>query len=388
VSGDEVHDLAEALRRLATLVARGAPPEDMFAAVAEEVHRRFLSDVTIVGRYEPGGAFTILGSAGSLSAGSLFPVGSRWPPGGNNLATRVFDTGRPARIENLAEATGRHVGPVREVGIRSAVGTPIIVEDRLWGVMAVGTGRVEPLPSDTEARLASFTELIAMAIANTQARTELAASRARIIAAADETRRQIQRDLHDGAQQRLVHAVIVLKQVLQALDTGDPNARELAAEALRQAEQANSELRELAHGILPGALTSDGLCGGLQALLSRIPLQVTVEISVERLPASVESTAYFIVSEALTNVLKHAHADHATVAVHAEDRWLRMEIRDDGIGGADPQQGSGLIGLIDRIEALGGALQLTSPPGGGTTLLIQLPVEAPTGTPSARLEGS
>ena len=198
MNGDEVHDLAEALRRLATLVARGAPPEDMFAAVAEEVHRRFLSDVTIVGRYEPGGAFTILGSAGSLSAGSLFPVGSRWPPGGNNLATRVFETGRPARIENLAEATGRHVGPVREVGIRSAVGTPIIVEDRLWGVMAVGTGRVEPLPSDTEARLASFTELIAMAIANTQARTELAASRARIIAAADETRRQIQRDLHDG----------------------------------------------------------------------------------------------------------------------------------------------------------------------------------------------
>jgi signal transduction histidine kinase len=308
------------------------------------------------------------------------------PLGGENVATRVFETRRPARLNSYAGASGPLGVHLRELGIRQAVGAPIIVEGRLWGVMVVSSTTAEhPLAADTESRLEAFTELVAMAISNTQARTELAASRARVVAAADESRRQIQRDLHDGAQQRIVHAVIGLKLVLQALDNGDPNPREQAAQALRQAEQANAELRELAHGILPAALTSDGLRGGLDSLVSRIPLPVTVQVSVQRrLPASVESTAYFVVSEALTNVLKHAHADGADVSVHAEGRWLRIEIRDDGVGGADPEQGSGLIGLSDRVEALGGTLQLISPTGSGTTLLIQLPVEAPTGNRPAQ----
>ena len=284
----------------------------------------------------------------------------------------------------MPKASGAHIDHAREDGIRSTVGTPIIVDGRVWGLMGVVTSRAEPLPADTEARLSAFTKLVAMAIANTQARTELAASRARIVAAADETRRQIQRNLHDGAQQRLVHAVIELKLASQAVNTGDPNARELVAEALRHAEQANSELRELAHGILPAAPLHDGLRGGLQALVSRIPLPFTVKLSVERLPASVEATAYFIVSEALTNVLKHAHADGAMVTVQAEDGLLRVEIRDDGIGGADPEHGSGLLGLSDRVEALGCTLQLTSPTGGDTTLLIQLSVEEPTGNRPAQ----
>jgi signal transduction histidine kinase len=165
---------------------------------------------------------------------------------------------------------------------------------------------------------------------------------------------------------------------MQALNRGDANAVELVAEALDHTEEANAELRELAHGILPAALTDTGLRGGLDALVSRIPLPVTVHVSVERLPAGVEATAYFIVSEALTNVLKHANANHAVVTVHAEDRRLQVEIGDDGIGGADPQRGSGLIGLSDRVEALGGTLQLTSPSGRGTTLLIRLPIEEAT----------
>jgi signal transduction histidine kinase len=187
-------------------------------------------------------------------------------------------------------------------------------------------------------------------------------------------RRRIERDLHDGAQQRLVHAVIVLKLALGALKQGDADAHELVAEALRQAEQANAELRELAHGILPAALTRGGLRAGVEALVSRVSLPVTLGVSVGRLPADVEATAYFVISEALTNVVKHASADRATVTVEAEQGALRVEIRDDGIGGTDPAKGSGLVGLNDRIEALGGTLEVTSPAGSGTTLLIEIPL--------------
>jgi signal transduction histidine kinase len=373
VSAEDFRVLAKeqaALRRVATLVARGAPPEELFAAVTLEVERLFVAEVTSLARYDPDGAFTVVGSSARL-----WPAGSRWPLGGKNVITLVSETARPARFENYAEATGGHVDRARTIGLRSSVAAPIIVEAALWGAIVVATTQAGPLPADTEARLSSFTELVAMAIANTQARTELAASRARIVTAADETRRQIQRDLHDGAQQRLVHTVIVLKLAARALNSGDADATDLVAEAQSHAEEANSELRELAHGILPAALTRHGLRGGLQALTSRIPLPVTVRISVDHLPASVEAAGYFIVCEALTNVLKHAHADRATVTIQANDGLLQVEIRDDGIGGADPERGSGLIGLTDRVAALAGTLQLTSPTGSGTTLVVHLPIE-------------
>jgi signal transduction histidine kinase len=327
-------------------------------------------------RFESDGTRTVVAISGRLT--HLFPVGQRVELGGKNVSTLVSETGRPARLNSYADASGSLGVTLRENGMHQAVGAPIIVEGRLWGAMNAGSVAEHPLPADTETRLVSFTELVATAVANAESRAALAASRARIVAAADESRRQIQRDLHDGAQQRLVNAVIGLKLASQALNHGDANATELVAEALRHAEEANAELRELAHGILPAALTSTGLPGGLDALVSRIPLPVTAHVSVERLPASVEATAYFIVSEALTNVLKHAHANKAKVTVHVEDRRLQVEICDDGIGGADPQRGSGLIGLSDRVEALGGTLQLTSPTGGGTTLLIHLPVEEAT----------
>jgi signal transduction histidine kinase len=213
-----------------------------------------------------------------------------------------------------------------------------------------------------------------MAIANADSRAELTASRARIVAAGDESRRRIERDLHDGAQQRLVHAVIALKLALRALSSGDADAGELVAEALVNAEAANSELRELAHGILPAALTRGGLRAGVEALLSRVSLPVSVEVSVERLPAGVEATAYFVISEALTNVVKHAHADRATVTAGVEGGQLRVEVRDDGVGGARGGDSTGLGGLEDRVSALGGRLVLESPPGGGTRVCALVPV--------------
>jgi signal transduction histidine kinase len=260
------------------------------------------------------------------------------------------------------------------LGIRSSVGTPIIVEGRVWGVVIAGSTLHQSLPPDTEARLASFTELVATAIANAESRTALVASRARIVAAADESRRQIERDLHDGGQQRLVHAVIVLKLALRALENADADASELVAEALGHAEQANAELRELAHGILPAALTRGGLRAGVEALVSRVSLPVIVDVPVGRLPAGVEATAYFVISEALTNVVKHAGAAGAQVAARVERGELRVEVRDDGVGGARDGHGTGLGGREDRVSALHGRLVLESPPGGGTCVYAVLPV--------------
>jgi signal transduction histidine kinase len=367
-------DEQAALRRVATLVARGTPPAEVFAAVTEEVRRLLVVELATMVRYEPNGAFTIVGNVGSV--GKHWAVGSRWPVGGNNTTTLVFETARPARVKNFDEASGAHIDRAREVGIRSAVGTPIIVEGRLWGGLSVGS-TCDVLPPDTEARLSSFTELVATAIANAESRAELTASRARIVAAADESRRRIERDLHDGAQQRLVHTVIVQQLALRALENGDANVGELMAEALRHAEQANYELSELAHGILPSVLTREGLRAGVQALVSRMSLPVSVNISAERFPAGVEATAYFVVSEALTNVVKHARADRAGVTARVDRGVLRIEIYDEGVGGAHVQDSTGLHGLEDRVSALDGHLVVESPLGRGTRVYALLPVPDP-----------
>jgi signal transduction histidine kinase len=370
----EVQRLAEqqtALRRVATLVARGVPPEELFASVAEELARLLLAEIANLIRYEPDGTFTMLAS----TAG--FPVGRRWPIGGKNPTTRIFETGRPARSDDYADnATGPQVGTAREVGLRSTVGAPIIVEGRVWGAIGVGTNSEAPLPPDTETRLVGFTELVATAIANADSRAALEASRARMVAAADESRRRIERDLHDGAQKRLVHTVIVQKLAIRALQDGDSNLGDLMAEALKHAEQANHELTELAHGILPSVLTREGLLHGIRALVSRMSLPVSLDVTVERLPASIEATAYFIVSEALTNVVKHAHADRAAVTARVERGVLRVEICDEGAGGAHLSNSTGLRGLEDRVSALEGHLMVESPPGQGTRVCALLPVPA------------
>jgi GAF domain-containing protein len=362
-----------ALRRVATLVARDVPSEKLFAAVVEEVGRLLAVEYAYLGRYEPDGTIAVVATWGV--ADERFPVGTRRRLGGHNLATIVSETGRSARIDEYADNTSGTLGDVvREQGVRSGVATPIVVEGRLWGLVSIGSIETPSLPADTEARLGSFTELVATAVANAESRAELAASRARIVAAADESRRRIERDLHDGAQQRLVHAVIALKLAQRALANGDANAGELVGEALRHAEQANSELRELAHGILPAALTRGGLRAGVDTLVSRASLPVSAEICVGRLPAGVEATAYFVISEALANVVKHAHATAAAVTAGIEGGELRVEVRDDGVGGARGGEGSGLGGLEDRVSALNGRLVLDSPPGGGTSVCALLPV--------------
>jgi signal transduction histidine kinase len=364
-----------ALRRVATLVAAGASPQDVFAAVVAEVGQLLPVDLANMCRYEPGRMQTFVATWGR--PGKRFPEGSRWPLGGKNLATIVFDEGVSARIDGYDDSVGPVNALASEIDLRSAVGTPIIVDGRLWGMIAVGSSQEQLLPADTETRLVSFTELVATAIANAESRAALAASRTRIVAAADESRRRLERDLHDGAQQRLVHTVIVLKLALQALAKGDANAVELVTEALRHAEQANSELRELAHGILPAVLSRGGLRAGVDALVSRVSVPVSVDVSVERLPAGLEATAYFVVSEALTNVVKHARAKTARVTARVERGELRVEVRDDGVGGARGGHGSGLGGLADRVAALDGSLVLESPPGGGTLVCALLPVPPP-----------
>jgi signal transduction histidine kinase len=232
----------------------------------------------------------------------------------------------------------------------------------------------EPLPAGTESRIGKFTELIATAVSNVQARSELAASRARVVAAADEERRRVIRDLHDGAQQRLVHTIVTLKLAHHALQPGEEGASELAAEALDQAERANVELRELAHGILPSVLTRGGLRAGVESLASRMPLPVELDVPVGRLPPAVEATAYFVVAEALTNVAKHARAKSAAITARVETGTLRVDVRDDGVGGARPE-GSGLLGLADRLAVLDGRFRVESPAGGGTLVAAAIPLQ-------------
>jgi signal transduction histidine kinase len=369
----QLADEQAALRRVATLVARGAPQEQVVAAVVDEVGHLLPVDLVGMGRYGPDRSQTIVASWGG--AVERFPVGRRFSLGGRNLVTVIFDTGRPARRDTYADASGPIGVTARETGFRSSVGTPIIVEDHLWGVVIAGSSREQPLPADTEARLAEFTELVGTAIANAESRAALAASRERIVAAADEARRRIERDLHDGIQQRLVSLGLELRE---ARGNVPAHLGELDDELSRVAEGLSivfEELREISRGIHPAILSEGGLGPALRALARRSPVPVELDLHGERrLPESVVVGAYYIVSEAVTNAVKHAHASVVNVELDAPDAIARLAIRDDGIGGADPGHGSGLIGLRDRIDALGGTLEITSPPGDGTALSIEIPL--------------
>jgi signal transduction histidine kinase/ketosteroid isomerase-like protein len=359
-----------ALRRVATLVAHESSPSEVSAAVAKEVAGLLGVENMRMVRYEDDATVMVVAEWGEPDA--AFPVGSRLPLGGKNIATQVLRTERPARIE-YAMATGAVGTYARTMGSRSAVGAPIMVDGRLWGVMVATSPEAGSLPADTESRLENFTELVATAIANTEARTEVAASRARIVAATDEERRRVVRDLHDGAQQRLVHTILTLKLARRAVQNEREDAAALLTEALDNAEQATAELRELVHGILPAALTNGGLRAGVNALASRMPVPVENGVSVGRLPAAVEATAYFVVAEALTNVAKHAHAERAAVTARLEGGTLVVNVRDDGVGGAQ-RNGSGLTGLTDRLAARDGELRVVSPADRGTVVAATIPL--------------
>jgi PAS domain S-box-containing protein len=365
-------DEQAALRRVATLVARGVPQDELFGAVTEEVGRLLGTDLAGMIRYEAD--TTVTPVAAWSAAGPHPPLPDCWATEEGDPTTMIAETRRPARVDDWTGVPGPISAFIRNVGINSSVGGPILVEGRLWGALAVHTKQPEPLPADTESRLANFTELVATAISNIQARSDLAASRARIVAATDQERRRVARDLHDGAQQRLVHTIITLQLARRALrNHRDDDVPAFLNDALVQAEQATAELRELAHGILPASLTQGGLRAGVEALASRTPVPVENDVSVERLSAAVEATAYFVVAEALTNVAKHARAARATVRARVESGTLRVHVRDDGIGGARPD-GTGLVGLADRLAVLDGRLRVESPDEGGTLVAADIPL--------------
>jgi signal transduction histidine kinase len=367
-------DEQAALRRVATLVARAAPPEQVFAAVTEEAGRLLHADLATMSRYDPDGAIWVV--AAWNSAGAPFSiVGTRWGLGGRNMHTLVFRTRQPARVDDYAGASGSAAEAVRELGLRAAVGVPISIEGRLWGLMVVGS-RVEPLPAGTEARLAGFTELAATAIANAEAQAALTASRARLVATADATRRRFERDLHDRAQQRLVSIALQLRAAQAAAPAGASDLAGLLAGAVAEVAGVLDELREIANGLHPAVLAEGGLRPALKALARRSAVPVRLDVRVQgRLPEPAEIAAYYVVAEALTNAAKHARPSVVDVEVAVGEGVLRVCVRDDGRGGADLASGSGVVGLRDRVEALGGRLSLHSPPGAGTTLEVHLPVE-------------
>jgi signal transduction histidine kinase len=364
-----------ALRRVATLVARGAPADELFAAVPQEAGQLLRADQTTLCRYEPDGTMTVL--AGWSSTGNPYSAGLRPPLGGSNLSTIVWKTGRPARLDSYAGASGEIAALISDGRLRSGVATPIIVRDSLWGVIVANSTDDRPLPPGTEDRLASFTDLVATAISNAENLAELTASRARVVAAADETRRQIERDLHDGAQQRLISLGLAVRAAKQAVPAQlGPLEDELGRVADGLAS-VHDDLREMARGIHPAILARGGLGPALKTLARRSVVPVELGLRAEiGLPEPVEVAAYYVVAEALTNAAKHARASVIYVDADAgpDGNALRLSVRDDGAGGADPARGSGLVGLKDRVEALGGTLTLHSPPGAGTALHVELPL--------------
>jgi signal transduction histidine kinase len=370
----EIERLAQeqaALRRMATLVAQGADTGEVFAAVAREVSEVMHLPVAAVQRYEDDQTTTVI--AAWSDRPHPFQPGTRWPYHASGLAARLRQTGRAGRVVDYSHRRGAFAAQAREVGLHSVAAAPITVDGAVWGLVTIASTD-GPLPDQVEDRLAEFTELLATAIANTQSRTELSASRARIVAAADETRRRLERDLHDGIQQRLVS--LALKARTIETMTSRP-ADQIQGELSLLADglgTALDELREISRGIHPAILSEAGLGPALKALARRSAVPVEVDLSLSSRPAEhLQVAGYYVASEALTNTAKHAQASVITMRVDGCDGALTLSIRDDGIGGADPSRGSGIIGLKDRVEALGGTISVLSPPGHGTTLHVHLP---------------
>ena len=359
-----------ALRRVATLVARAAPSEEVFVKVCEEVGPLLGAEAGLIDRFDADGYCTTVGSWGKLR--EAFEVGSRWKvEGSGGASAQVYRTGRPVRLRYAGP--GSIAGEARRVGLHAAVGSPIVVNGRLWASLVVATPEARPLPDDAESRIAQFAELVATSVANVQARSDLEASRARIISAADEERRRVVRDLREGAQKHLAQTILSAEQAQDRLRPTRPDAPDLVREALRNAQAATDELRELAHSILPSALTHAGLEAGVRTLASRLAIPVEVDVSMERLPREVEATAYFVVSEALTNVAKHSDAQAAKVSARLEHRALQVSVCADGVGGA-PIQGTGSVALRDRLAVLGGSLHVGREPHGATLIAACIPV--------------
>lgn len=361
-----------ALRRVATLVARGADPTEVFGVAVTELARSLAVDQVTLLRFEPDDTCIVLAACDRPGKPSLSP-GERLPLAGDSVSTRIRRRGAPARIENYDEATGPIADRLRGLGVQSATGVPLVVGGAVRGALLVGCLGSEAIADDLDAHVGDFADLICTAIANAETRAELSASRARLVAAADEARRGFERDLHDGAQQRIVSLSLQLRAAEAAAGTDD--LREQLSAAVAGLAELYSDLQELSRGMHPAVLSKGGLPAALKALARRstVPVELTVEVD-RRLPESVEVAAYYLAAEAVTNAAKHAQAEVIMIEAVLDDKILRLSVSDDGIGGATAGAGSGLMGLRDRVEALSGALTMTSQRGAGTSITATIPV--------------
>jgi PAS domain S-box-containing protein len=363
-----------ALRRVATLVAAEAEPERVFEAVSEQCARVLGTGAAAVFRFEENRA-VVVGRFDREAIGA-FPLGATVPLDGESAITTVFRTGQAARIDDYRDVEGEVAEIMRRTGARFTIAAPILVGGKVWGAVAVTSRKLQHTPEEGETRLRDFCELVSIAVAGAEARRELRASRSRLVQASDEERRRLERNLHDGAQQRLGSMRLALRLARDRLDSDPGLAAELLESARSELDSALGELRELAHGIHPGVLTEGGLQAAVERLAERSPVPVRVSgTPAEELPEQIEIAAYYVVAEALTNAVKHAEANEVTVSVSRDEDDVVVTVRDDGRGGADPAAGSGLVGLRDRASALGGLLEVESAPGAGTVVRAVLPLQ-------------
>ncbi|GAB3844539.1 hypothetical protein GCM10027610_059190 [Dactylosporangium cerinum] len=360
---------------MATMVATGGSPAAVFAAVTAELHGLFPGFHTALLRYESDRTVTAISERDER--GRPLSDHPRLPVEGENIVSTILRTRRTARVD-YDTATGPIAMEQRSRGIHLGLGVPIVVDGELWGVTLVMSHRPEPIPDAAERRLFAFTELVATTIANTENRARLISSRARLVTAADDARRGIERDLHDGPQQRIVSLALRLRMAEELACNDLPAARQLLSEAVRSLTEIHESMTDLARGIHPALLTQGGIGPMLRKLARRsiVPVELRLKVP-KRLPERAEVAVYYVVSEALTNISKHARASEACVAVESDARSVWLSIHDDGIGGARPGGGMGLVGLRDRVEALGGRFSVASPPAAGTTLTAEIPLAEP-----------
>ncbi len=378
-SRDAARVLAEqqaSIRHIATLVARGVPPTEVFMAVAERLARCLGVNHASVVRYESDGAAIVLASCDADGSG-VMPIDMRFWSGSENVASVVRRTGRAATRDIDPDTGDPDAKFLAGLGLRSGVGAPIVVAGRLWGAAIAGSSATAPLPADAEERVADFADLVATALANAQTRTDLTASRARIVTAFDAARRRVERDLHDGAQQRLVALGLQLRTTEASIPRQLPEVRQQLSDLAAGLTAVSEELQEISRGIHPAILSRGGLGPALRAIARRstIPVELWVDVD-HRLPESVEVACYYVVAEALTNAAKYSQASVLKVTVSCEGQSLCVTVDDDGVGGADSRRGSGLTGLVDRVEALGGQLNMSSVNGHGTSLVAKIPLES------------
>ena len=373
---EHVADEEAALQRVATLVAQGVGRAEIFSEVSEEVGRLFGTGTAGVVRFDhdrPG--LVLVGVSKNLRR--ALPAGTRWHLDETLASAEVYRTGRSARVGDAdwSSMPGPAAEAGRRLGVTSSVASPILVDGHVWGAATVSSE--QQLPPDTEERLEKFGKLVATAISNAQRKAELDASRRRIVAASDEARRQIERDLHDGTQQRLVSLGLALRAAEESVPSERKDLRAALADVSTELSAAVEELQELSRGIHPAILSQGGLGPALRTLARRsaLPVQLDDLTDDTRLPEPIEVAVYYVVSEALANAAKHAQASRIAVSLASHDGTLQLSIRDDGVGGADPQRGSGLVGLGDRVAALGGTIRLESLPGEGTHISVKLPLE-------------